>query len=238
MRGMAGEVWIEKSQERLTRLNAQLVADVDFGWGFIGHLDKGGTIYLEQTEMSPHDWELTRMKLNLTGRAFLVKTLNIRMTEEMAHYSPVPTDLDYHKAIRDARVPVASPSQIENRPASLALPSLLLLPALYSLFPAFYSHIEAIRRSHAAVPKPGILHGSPLVAEVDIGQPVTLAVSVGPLEVVEHAPRMKRAYPRSILNRTRQLSQLCPEKSRSVDHPARRHSPSHTAHPDSCIRFL
>ncbi|MGC2299673.1 MAG: hypothetical protein WA476_12780 [Acidobacteriaceae bacterium] len=100
MRGMAGEVWIEKSQERLTRLNAQLIADVDFGWGFIGHLDKGGTIYLEQTETTPNDWELTRMKLNLTGRALLVKALNIRMTEEMAHYSPVPTDLDYHKAIQ------------------------------------------------------------------------------------------------------------------------------------------
>jgi hypothetical protein len=100
MRGMAGEVWIEKSQERLTRLDAHLIADVDFGWGFIGHLDKGGTIFLEQTEVAPHDWELTRMKLNFTGKALMVKTLNINLTEEMAHYAPVPTDLDYHKAIQ------------------------------------------------------------------------------------------------------------------------------------------
>jgi len=100
MRGMAGEVWIEKSQERLTRLDAHLIADVDFGWGFIGRLDKGGTILLEQTEVAPHDWELTRMKLNFTGKALLVKTLNINLTEEMAHYTPVPMGLDYHTAIR------------------------------------------------------------------------------------------------------------------------------------------
>ncbi len=100
MRGMAGEAWIEKSQERLTRLDAHLIADVDFGWGFIGHLDKGGTIFLEQKELSDRDWELTSMKLNLTGKALLVKTLNIHLTEEMAHYSPAPADLDYHKAIQ------------------------------------------------------------------------------------------------------------------------------------------
>jgi hypothetical protein len=100
MRGMAGEVWIEKSQERLARLDAHLISDVDFGWGIIGHLDKGGTIFLEQTEMDGNDWELTRMKLNLTGKALMVKTLNIRISEEMARYAPVPTNLDYHKAIQ------------------------------------------------------------------------------------------------------------------------------------------
>ncbi len=100
LRGMAGEVWIETSQERLTRLTAHLITDVDFGWGIIGHLDKGGTIFLEQSETSPHDWELTRMKLSLTGKALLVKALNIHLTEDMGHYSPVAPNLDYHQAIQ------------------------------------------------------------------------------------------------------------------------------------------
>jgi hypothetical protein len=100
LRGMAGEVWIETSHERLCKLNAHLIFDVDFGWGIIGRLDKGGTVYLEQTDFGDGDWELTRMKLNFTGKALLVKTLNIHLTEEMAHYSPVAPDLDYHKAIQ------------------------------------------------------------------------------------------------------------------------------------------
>ncbi len=104
LRGMAGDVLLEKSLERLTRLNARMITDVDFGWGIIGHLDKGGTIFLEQTLVAPNDWELTRIKLNLTGRALMVKPLSYHISEEMGHYSPVPDDLDYHEAIRMLKV--------------------------------------------------------------------------------------------------------------------------------------
>jgi hypothetical protein len=45
-RGLAGEVWIDQAQERLTRPDARVIANVDFGWGILGQLDKGGTIQL------------------------------------------------------------------------------------------------------------------------------------------------------------------------------------------------
>jgi hypothetical protein len=99
-KGMAGEIWIETSAERLCRLNAHLIQDVDFGWGIVGRLDKGGTVALEQTEIGPKDWELTRMKLNMTGKALMVKPLSFRVNEEMAHFEPVPAGTDYHAAIR------------------------------------------------------------------------------------------------------------------------------------------
>jgi hypothetical protein len=99
-RGMAGEVWIDQAQERLTRLDAHLISDVDFGWGFLGRLDKGGTILLEQADIGGHDWEVTGMKVNLTGKALLVKSLSVQITEETSHFSPAPPDLDYRKAIQ------------------------------------------------------------------------------------------------------------------------------------------
>jgi hypothetical protein len=99
-RGMAGDVWIETSAERLCRLNAHLIEDVDFGWGIVGRLDKGGTVFLEQTRIGPKDWELTRMKMNMTGKALMVKPLSFRVNEEMAHFAPVPPGTDYHAAIR------------------------------------------------------------------------------------------------------------------------------------------
>jgi hypothetical protein len=99
-RGMAGEVWIEISAERLCRLNARLIQDVDFGWGIVGRLDKGGVVYLEQTQIAPKDWELTRMKLSMTGKALLVKPLSFHVNEELAHFAPVPPGTDYHAAIK------------------------------------------------------------------------------------------------------------------------------------------
>jgi hypothetical protein len=107
LRGMAGEVWIDQAQERLTRLDAHLIANVDFGWGILGKLDEGGTILLEQSDIGGHDWELTTLKLNLRGKALLVKSLNIQMTEQASHFSQfpparpgVPRGVDYRKAIK------------------------------------------------------------------------------------------------------------------------------------------
>jgi hypothetical protein len=99
-RGMAGEVWIDQAQERLTRLDAHLISNVDFGWGVIGKLDKGGTIQIEQAEVGGHDWEVTGLKLNMRGKALMVKSLSFQITEEAGDFSLVPSGLDYRKAIQ------------------------------------------------------------------------------------------------------------------------------------------
>jgi hypothetical protein len=99
-RGLAGEVWIDQEQERLTHLDAHVIANVDFGWGILGELDKGGTILLEQSDIGGHDWELTHLKLNLTGKALMVKSLNIQITEQASHFTQVPPGVDYRKAIQ------------------------------------------------------------------------------------------------------------------------------------------
>ena len=89
-RGLAGEVWIDQAQERLTRLDAHVIANVDFGWGILGKLDKGGTIQLEQSDIGNHDWELTTLKLNLKGKALMLKSLDIQLTEASQPFLPSP----------------------------------------------------------------------------------------------------------------------------------------------------
>lgn len=98
--GMAGDVWIETHDERLHRLTAHLMSDVDFGWGIIGRLNRGGTVFLEQDRIAPADWELTRMRLHLDGKALLVKSLRIHINETMGNFQRVPANLDYQQAIK------------------------------------------------------------------------------------------------------------------------------------------
>jgi hypothetical protein len=109
-RGLAGEVWIDQAMQRLTRLDARVIANVDFGWGILGKLDKGGTIQIEQSDVGNHDWELTSLKLNLKGKVLMVKSLNIQLTEQATHFSQVQPGVDYREAIhllQNSRVPVA-----------------------------------------------------------------------------------------------------------------------------------
>jgi hypothetical protein len=98
-RGLAGEIWIDQAQERLTRLDAHVIASVGFGWGILGRLEKGGIIQLEQSDIGNHDWELTTLKLNLKGKALMLRSLNIQLTEQATHFSQVPPGVDYRKAI-------------------------------------------------------------------------------------------------------------------------------------------
>jgi hypothetical protein len=100
LRGLAGEVWIDQTQERLTRLDAHLISNVDFGWGILGKLDQGGTIQIEQADIGGHNWQVTFMKLNLRGKALMVKSLNIQITEQATSFSPVPAGIDYRQAIQ------------------------------------------------------------------------------------------------------------------------------------------
>ncbi len=45
---MTGEVWIDPVQVRVMHLQASLQRDVEFGWGVLGRLYKGGWIYTRQ----------------------------------------------------------------------------------------------------------------------------------------------------------------------------------------------
>src|SRR5258708_13486534 len=96
---MAGALKATQHQEPLPRLDAHVIANVDFGWGILGKLDKGGTIQLEQSDIGKHDWELTTLKLNLKGKALLLKSLNIQLTEQASHFSQVPSGVAYREAI-------------------------------------------------------------------------------------------------------------------------------------------
>jgi hypothetical protein len=98
--GMAGELWIDCAQKRMARLDAHLIADVNFGWGMIGRLYKGGTILVIQKDVGDNHWESTHLKLNLTGKILMIKSLVIQSTEDGSDYKPVSNTLTYKDAIR------------------------------------------------------------------------------------------------------------------------------------------
>ena len=97
--GMAGELWINCAEKRMARLDAHLISDVDFGWGIVGRLFRGGTILVEQQDVGNGHWESTHLKLNLTGKILMLKSLVIRSTEDGSDYKPVSNTLTYKDAI-------------------------------------------------------------------------------------------------------------------------------------------
>jgi hypothetical protein len=97
--GMMGELWIDQRQERMTRLDAHLIDDVNFGWGILGKLYKGGTILVEQKDVGNEHWETTHMGLKLNGKVLLLKALNIETTEDASDFRPVHPQMGYQDAV-------------------------------------------------------------------------------------------------------------------------------------------
>jgi hypothetical protein len=97
--GMAGDLWVDQKQTRMVRFDAHLISDVDFGWGVLGKLYKGGTITVEQKDVGSSHWEQTHMKLNLTGREMMVKDLKEQTTEDESSFHLVPSSWTYQDAV-------------------------------------------------------------------------------------------------------------------------------------------
>jgi hypothetical protein len=95
---MTGELWIDSAHQRVVHLEGRLQSDVDFGWGVLGRLDKGGWIAIDQADVGGGVWRIVRFKMSMNGRV-LFKTRNFDTTEEESHFAPVPAGLDYRKAI-------------------------------------------------------------------------------------------------------------------------------------------
>lgn len=106
LQGFAGEVWIDKEQGRLVRLDARLVRDVSIGFGILGRVNKGGTMALDQAyESDAREWQPTVLKINLRGRALMVKAVEIRIDEVASGFAPVPEGAGYRQGIEMLKRP-------------------------------------------------------------------------------------------------------------------------------------
>jgi hypothetical protein len=95
---MSGDIWIDVAQQRVTRLEGHLQRDVDFGWGILGRLNKGGWIVIEQSDVGNHQWRVTHFQMSMTGRV-LFKSRVFDTVEDQTRFAPLPVDLGYSKAI-------------------------------------------------------------------------------------------------------------------------------------------
>lgn len=99
---MTGEIWIDAAQGRVVRLEGHLQQDVDFGWGILGRLNKGGWIVLEQASVGDRQWRIVHFQMVMSGR-ILFKTKSFDTTEDETDFAPVPAGIGYTQAIQILR---------------------------------------------------------------------------------------------------------------------------------------
>jgi len=97
--GMAGTLLVDSTEKRIAEIDGTLQKDVSFGWGILGHLDRGGRFVVQQADVGGKHWELTRMELAFTGKVLFFKKLDIRSSDIFSEFRPVPKDLSFAQAV-------------------------------------------------------------------------------------------------------------------------------------------
>jgi hypothetical protein len=97
--GMQGYLLVDANKRRIARIDGTLFRDVSFGWGILGHLDKGGHFLVEQGDVGDGSWDMQRMGLTFTGKILLFKHLDIRSTETFSDFRSVPTGLTFAQGV-------------------------------------------------------------------------------------------------------------------------------------------
>jgi len=87
---MEGTLTLDLKQKRLVEISGRLVSEVKFAGGLLGHLDKGGTFFVRQQEVTPGHWEMTRMDVQMNGKVLFFKTISVRSNEIDTDFHAVP----------------------------------------------------------------------------------------------------------------------------------------------------
>jgi hypothetical protein len=99
LQGMQGFVLIDSTARRIARIDGTLFKEVGFGWGILGHLDKGGHFLVEQSEVGDGSWDISRMSLKFTGKILLFKSIAITSEEVFSEFRRVPPDTTFAQGV-------------------------------------------------------------------------------------------------------------------------------------------
>lgn len=98
--GMDGVLLIDPVQHRIAEIDGTLFEPVGFGWGILGHLDKGGHFLVEQADVGEHCWELSHMSLTFTGKVLLFKNIAINSDEVFSKFRRVPNETTFAQGVQ------------------------------------------------------------------------------------------------------------------------------------------
>jgi hypothetical protein len=97
--GMQGDMIIDQRAVRIANIDGTLFKDVDFGWGILGKLYKGGKFRIVQKDIGGGHWEEVEETLQFYGKILMVKSLTIWSTETMSDFQPISSNITTAQAL-------------------------------------------------------------------------------------------------------------------------------------------
>ena len=111
---MAGEMILDRKQHRIVAFQGRLIHNVNFFFGLIGHMNKGGTFSVHCKQLEPHVWEIVSTRTHINGHVLLFKTISQNEDDYDTAFKAAPQNLTLQQA---AKLAMRQPDW-PNTPAS------------------------------------------------------------------------------------------------------------------------
>jgi hypothetical protein len=110
---LSGEIWIQTQQKRLAKLDGHIDNEIDFGYGLLGRIEKGGSFQILREQVAENRWKTTLLDVHVSGRIVFFKSINRDQHEVRSGFKPVPSTTSVKDAVamldESAATPLPAP---------------------------------------------------------------------------------------------------------------------------------
>jgi hypothetical protein len=96
---MNGVLLVDARYKRLAGLEGHIDQNVDFGYGILGRIYKGGWFKLQRVRVSSTDWKTAQLEVHLNIRALLVTSFARETSETRGGFQPVPAGMSVAQGV-------------------------------------------------------------------------------------------------------------------------------------------
>ena len=98
--GMAGTMVVNQRLKRFVAMHGTVIDRIDFGYGLLGYVDKGGHFDLHREQVSDTHWKTDLVNVHVSGRVILFRSVSKDHFEARSQFQPVETTISLAEAKR------------------------------------------------------------------------------------------------------------------------------------------
>lgn len=96
--GLTGTILVDPDQKRIARMEGTLQQPIEFGYGILGKLEKGGTFEFRRVRATEKRWKTSWVELHILGRIALFKSVAKEQKEVRSDFRELPPDTTLQQA--------------------------------------------------------------------------------------------------------------------------------------------
>jgi hypothetical protein len=87
---LAGTITVNLPLRRMIEMRGTMIQRVDFGYGILGHVEKGGTFTIHRRQVNAAHWKTDLVDVHIQGKVLMLKTVSKDQREARTDFRPVP----------------------------------------------------------------------------------------------------------------------------------------------------